>query len=103
MDIGAHWSDAYLEPQQKEQSSVMFINHLPKIKHKLSNLRNCLEANKCIYGKRRNYKTKQNKDWTNKLVEILDKEKQLIKVKKSEKTTDTLTTNFHKPAGEDNM
>ena len=26
MGIGAPWADTYLEPQQKEQSFVMFIN-----------------------------------------------------------------------------
>ena len=30
MSLGAPWSDAYLEPQQKEQSSVIFISQLPK-------------------------------------------------------------------------
>ena len=26
MGIGAPWDDAFIEPQQKQQSSVMFIN-----------------------------------------------------------------------------
>ena len=31
MGRGASWADAFLEPQQKEQSSVMFINLFPTI------------------------------------------------------------------------
>ena len=31
MEVGAPWDDAYLEPQQKEQSYVMFINKSPTI------------------------------------------------------------------------
>ena len=30
MGLGAPWEDAYPENQQKEQSSVIFINQLPK-------------------------------------------------------------------------
>ena len=63
MGIGNPWDDAYLEPQQKEessmvfiniqpwqnkQSSVMFINQFPTNHQKHSNLRNCLEANQFI-------------------------------------------------------
>ena len=37
-----------IKNHQKEQYSVMFINKLPTIHQKLSNLRNCLEDNQCI-------------------------------------------------------
>ena len=36
MGLGAPWSDTYLEPQNKEQSSMMFINQLPKITKTIS-------------------------------------------------------------------
>ena len=31
MGLGASWADAYVEPQQKKQSSLMFINLLTTI------------------------------------------------------------------------
>ena len=36
MGLGDPWADAYIEPQQKEQYSVMFINQSPTIHQKLS-------------------------------------------------------------------
>ena len=36
MDRIAPWANAYLEPQQKKQSSVMFLNQLLTIHQKLS-------------------------------------------------------------------
>ena len=57
MGLGASCDTAYLETQQKEQSSVMFINQSPKIHQNISNLSNCLEANQCIGGDRWNHKT----------------------------------------------
>ena len=40
----------------KVKSPVMFINKLPTIRPKQSNLRNCFEANQCIVGDRWNHK-----------------------------------------------
>ena len=87
MGLGSPWENAYIEPQQKEksplvfmnlepqkrgkyslvfinkktqqkeQNSVMFINKFPKINQKMSNLRYCLESNQCIDGYRFNKKT----------------------------------------------
>ena len=48
MVIGAPWADTYLEPQQKEQTSLMFISQLPTIHQNILNFRNCLEVNQCI-------------------------------------------------------
>ena len=71
MSIGAPWTNAYLEYQQKEQYSVMFINienqqkeqyfvmfinQSRRIHQKFLNLRNCLESNQCINGDRWNKK-----------------------------------------------
>ena len=36
MGIGYPWDNYYLEPQQKEQYSVMFINKSPKIYQQIS-------------------------------------------------------------------
>ena len=33
MGRGAPWYNAFIEPQQKEQSSMMLINQLPTINH----------------------------------------------------------------------
>ena len=51
---------------------MIFINKFPRIHPKLSNLRNCLESNQCIYYNRCNHKTS------------------------------TLTTTFQKPVREEN-
>ena len=34
MELGANPAGAYIEPQQKSQNSMMFINKLPKIHQK---------------------------------------------------------------------
>ena len=36
MGLGSPWSDAYIQPQQNEQSSVVFINIDPQQKEKAS-------------------------------------------------------------------
>ena len=35
MGLGTPWADAYLEPQQKQQSFVVFINQYPTIQNKI--------------------------------------------------------------------
>ena len=47
MGPGAPWSNAYLEFQQKEQSSMRFIYQYP-----VTNLMNRLEDNQSIYDSR---------------------------------------------------
>ena len=51
MSLVAPWTNAYIELQQKEQSSVRFI-----YQYTVTNLSNCLEENQCIYDNRINHK-----------------------------------------------
>ena len=68
MGLCSTWDIFYLQYQRKEQYSVMLIYQYP-----VTNLRNCLENNKCINDDSQNHKN------------------------------GTLDMTFHKPAGGENL